>query len=212
MVDKKFSDAVSGGNITEIRDMLRNRIQIDHNVTGGMFRECFDYCRKEGILDSLYEMQDDREIPSENTEENFKKLVGQLSTNFSRERLEKVISIAKNIWPEEQSASQASTFSSSSSSSSSSSQRPHTENSQHEESKGRVLTEDGGRIIGEERILSETPLYDEDEERNFNKHSRNLHREHRNEKPRQNSDVNPVLVGAVVVVAAVVAAVVVISC
>ena len=206
MVDKKFSDAVSGGNITEIRDMLRNRIQIDHNVTGGMFRECFDYCRKEGILDSLYEMQDDREIPSENTEENFKKLVGQLSTNFSRERLEKVISIAKNIWPEEQSASQASTFSSSSSSSSS--QRPHTENSQHEESRGRVLTEDGGRIIGEERILSETPLYDEDEERNFNKHSRNHHREHRNEKPRQNSDVNPVLVGAV----AVVAAVVVISC
>ncbi|BDC97664.1 hypothetical protein [Treponema saccharophilum] len=211
MVDKKFSDAVSGGNITEIRDMLRNRIQIDHNVTGGMFRECFDYCRKEGILDSLYEMQDDREIPSENTEENFKKLVGQLSTNFSRERLEKVISIAKNIWPEEQSASQASTFSSSSSSSSS--QRPHTENSQHEESRGRVLTEDGGRIIGEERILSETPLYDEDEERNSNKRSRNLRREHRNEKPRQDSDVNPVvLVGTVVVVAAVVAAVVVISC
>lgn len=208
MVDKKFSDAVSGGNITEIRDMLRNRIQIDHNVTGGMFRECFDYCRKEGILDSLYEMQDDREIPSENTEENFKKLVGQLSTNFSRERLEKVISIAKNIWPEEQSANQASTFSSSSSSS----QRSRTENSQHEESKGRVLTEDGGRIIGEERILSETPLYDEDEERNFNKRSRNLHREHRNEKKRQNSDVNPVLVGTVVVVAAVIAAVAVISC
>ena len=208
MVDKKFSDAVSGGNITEIRDMLRNRIQIDHNVTGGMFRECFDYCRKEGILDSLYEMQDDREIPSENTEENFKKLVGQLSTNFSRERLEKVISIAKNIWPEEQSANQASTFSSSSSSS----QRSRTENSQHEESKGRVLTEDGGRIIGEERILSETPLYDEDEERNFNKQRRNLHREHRNEKPRQNSDVNPFLVGTVVVVVAVVAAVVVISC
>lgn len=208
MVDKKFSDAVSGGNITEIRDMLRNRIQIDHNVTGGMFRECFDYCRKEGILDSLYEMQDDREIPSENTEENFKKLVGQLSTNFSRERLEKVISIAKNIWPEEQSANQASTFSSSSSSS----QRPRTENSQHEESKGRVLTEDGGRIIGEERILSETPLYDEDEERNFYKRSRNLHREHRNEKKRQNSDVNPVLVGTVVVVAAVIAAVAVISC
>lgn len=208
MVDKKFSDAVSGGNITEIRDMLRNRIQIDHNVTGGMFRECFDYCRKEGILDSLYEMQDDREIPSENTEENFKKLVGQLSTNFSRERLEKVISIAKNIWPEEQSANQSSTFSSSSSSL----QRSRTENSQHEESKGRVLTEDGGRIIGEERILSETPLYDEDEERNFNKRSRNLHREHRNEKKRQDSDVNPVLVGTVVVVAAVIAAVAVISC
>lgn len=211
MVDKKFSDAVSGGNITEIRDMLRNRIQIDHNVTGGMFRECFDYCRKEGILDSLYEMQDDREIPSGNTEENFKKLVGQLSTNFSRERLEKVISIAKNIWPDEQSVSQASTFSSSSSSSSSS-QRPHTENSQHEESKGRVLTEDGGRIIGEERILSETPLHDEDEERNFNKQRRNLHREHRNENPRQNSDVNPFLLGTVAVVAVVVAAVVVISC
>lgn len=211
MVDKKFSDAVSGGNITEIRDMLRNRIQIDHNVTGGMFRECFDYCRKEGILDSLYEMQDDREIPSGNTEENFKKLVGQLSTNFSRERLEKVISIAKNIWPDEQSVSQASTFSSSSSSSSSS-QRPHTENSQHEESKGRVLTEDGGRIIGEERILSETPLYDEDEERNSNKQRRNRHREQRNENPRQYSDVNPFLVGAVVVAAVVVAAVVVISC
>ena len=207
MVDKKFSDAVSGGNITEIRDMLRNRIQIDHNVTGGMFRECFDYCRKEGIFDSLYEMQDDREIPSENTEENFKKLVGQLSTNFSRERLEKVISIAKNIWPEEQSASQASTFSSSSSSSSSS-QRPHTENSQHEESRGRVLTEDGGRIIGEERILSETPLYDEDERDN------KTHHQQRGQGGRQtkaDSEINPLVVAGavVVVVAAVVVAAVV---
>ncbi len=197
MVDKKFSDAVSKGNITEIRDMLRNRIQIDHDVVGGMFRECFDYCRNEGILDSLYEKQDNREIPSENTEENFKKLVGQLSTNFSRARLEKVIEIAKIVWADEQSSDKQNTASSS--------QNLRSENGRHDYNTGRVLTEDGGRIIGEERILSETPLYDDDESR-----GRCRQGPQKSQQTKTDSKINPILVAGavVVVVAAVVAAVV----
>ena len=105
MIDKKFKEAVSQRNLSSLRDMLRNRLLMDHDVTGGMFKECWDECVREGVAVSLYQEHDGRPLSGENSESNFNTLVGQLATNFSRERLEKVLSIAKSLWADEQSSS-----------------------------------------------------------------------------------------------------------
>lgn len=141
MVDEKFKAAVAQRDMAAVRDGLRNRLLIDHNVSGGMFREYMDYCEQNGLADSLYQAHDKRALPEENTEENFDTLAGQLSTNFSRDRLERVVAIAQAVWRDEQ-----------------------VEKAAQPTSDGASMRGAGGegRVVGGERILSETPLRKEE--------------------------------------------------
>lgn len=103
MVDANFKKAVENKRIDDIRDFLRVRLMLDHNYVSGMFIECRDYCLSHGISENmLYEKFDGRQLPQANTEENFKLLLGQLSTNFSKERMCRLLEIGKKLWANEQ--------------------------------------------------------------------------------------------------------------
>lgn len=103
MVDTNFKKAVSDNKLNDVRNFLRVRLTLDHNYVSGMFIECRDYCFSYGITESaLYQSFDGRPLPMENTEENFKLVLGQLSTNFAKERIERLIEIGKKLWPNEQ--------------------------------------------------------------------------------------------------------------
>lgn len=102
MVDAKFKEIVAQGNLSAVRDMLRNRLLVDHNVTGGLFSECWAECERAGIAKKLYQAHDERTLSEEGSESNFNTLVGQLATNFSRKRLECALRVAKAVWPGEQ--------------------------------------------------------------------------------------------------------------
>lgn len=142
MVDKKFKEAVEKENIPAIRDMLKNRLLMDHDVTGGMFSECWVECKRQGITEKLYQEPDGRSLSGEKSESNYNALVGQLATNFSRDRLNKIISLAKAIWADEQSDDSSKTQQSGQASDSLSSEMTGSSSSSNE------------RIIGE-RILKE---------------------------------------------------------
>lgn len=103
MVDVNFKKAVANNRLEDIRDFLRMRLTLDHNYVSGMFVECRDYCFSHGITEAyLYEKFDGRELPLSNTEDNFTKLLGQLSTNFAKERVNCLLEIGKKLWPQEQ--------------------------------------------------------------------------------------------------------------
>lgn len=103
MVDANFKKAVANNRLEDIRDFLRMRLTLDHNYVSGIFIECRDYCFSHGITEAyLYEKFDGRELPSSNTEDNFTKLLGHLSTNFAIERVNRLLEIGKQLWPEEQ--------------------------------------------------------------------------------------------------------------
>lgn len=102
MVDAKFKKIVAQGNLSAVRDMLRNRLLVDHDVTGGLFSECWAECERAGIAEKLYQAHDGRTLSEEGSESNFNTLVGQLATNFSRKRLECALRVAKAVWPGEQ--------------------------------------------------------------------------------------------------------------
>lgn len=107
MVDANFQKAVDAKKIADVRDLLRMRLTLDHNCVSGMFIECRNYCLKHGITESdLYETFDGRPLPSANTEETFAKLLGQLSTNFAKKRVERLLEIGQAVWPEEQGKTQ----------------------------------------------------------------------------------------------------------
>ena len=102
MVDAKFKEIVAQGNLSAVRDMLSNRLLVDHDVTGGLFSECWAECERAGIAEKLYQAHDGRTLSEEGSESNFNTLVGQLATNFSRERLQCALRVAKAVWPGEQ--------------------------------------------------------------------------------------------------------------
>lgn len=103
MVDTNFQKAVDTKKIADIRDFLRMRLTLDHNCVSGMFIECRKYCFTHGITElDLYQAFDGRPLPSANTEENFTTLLGQLSTNFAKKRIERLLEIGQAVWPEEQ--------------------------------------------------------------------------------------------------------------
>lgn len=105
MTDKKFKEAVASQNLPAVRDMLRIRLLTDHDVTGGMFSECWAECENAGIVESLYQSHDGRALSEDVSESNFNTLIGQLATNFSRDRLQCALRVAKKMWADEQSAS-----------------------------------------------------------------------------------------------------------
>lgn len=102
-MDKNFLDSIAQEDFVSLRDMLKNRLLMDHDVNGGMFREYWTECDNAGLIQSIFQEHDGREISDEITESNYNILVGQLATNFSEKRLNKILSLAKQIWPTEQS-------------------------------------------------------------------------------------------------------------
>lgn len=102
-MDKNFLDSIAQEDFVSLRDMLKNRLLMDHDVNGGMFREYWTECDNAGLIQSIFQEHDGRELSDEITESNYNTLVGQLATNFSEKRLNKILSLAKQIWPAEQS-------------------------------------------------------------------------------------------------------------
>lgn len=197
MIDEKFKKAIEELDISKVRDMLCSRLTLDHDVTGGMFNEYFEYVKNMTGENHLFEAHDGRTLPKENTEANFNLLLGQLSTNFSHERLERVLEIAKSIWSSEQTSPRKQT------------QTQSKQESDYSEQATESSSENG-RVVGEERILSERPLYDESED--DNSHSRRRTASGSRET-RQSSDINPVAVvaGVAIATAVIIAGVVIFS-
>lgn len=109
-VSDKFKTDVAARNPVAIRDGLWSCITLDPNFTDG-FPESWQYCLDNGITEGeLYQKHDERDIDLEPTVENFNLLAGQLSTNFSKERLDKMKEIGRKLYPvnEEKAKSQTS--------------------------------------------------------------------------------------------------------
>lgn len=144
-MDKKILDLITRKDIVSLRDMLRNRLLVDHDVNGGMFGECWTECENAGITQSIFQEHDGRVLSDEITESNYNMLVGQLATNFSEKRLRKILSLAKQIWPTEQSTpNKAQTVVTSSS----------VDNNMRVKGDERIVNE---RILGERELKSDTP-------------------------------------------------------
>ena len=98
-VSDKLKTDVAARNLAAIRNDLWSRIALDPNFTGG-FKESWEYCLKNGITEAkLYQEHDGRDIDLEPTGENFNLLAGQLRTNFSKERLDKMKEIGRKLYP-----------------------------------------------------------------------------------------------------------------
>ena len=159
-MEKKFIDAINANDYIALRDMLKNRLLLDHDVIGGAFSQCWNECEKAGITQSIFQLHDGREISKEVTENNYNILVGQLSTNFSETRLNNILSIAKRLWPNEQSVeekNQSETIKSSS------------YNTTYENEDGRVVSE---RIIEVKEIPHENS-HNSSERMNYSNNNKN---------------------------------------
>lgn len=109
MASAAIKNAVESKDIVRIRDALRISLTLDHNYQSGMFPEDRKYCRERGWDANLYEPHDGRDLlAGRDTEESFATLLGHLSTNFSKERLERLLALGKKLWPQEQESGTAS--------------------------------------------------------------------------------------------------------
>ena len=98
-ISANLLQAVGARDIYAVRDCLAACIVFDMNMTKG-FPESLKYCIDHGIGESnLYEPHDGRPLPGEATEDNFTELCGQLSTNFSKERLNAIRRIGRILYP-----------------------------------------------------------------------------------------------------------------
>ena len=99
-VSEQMKQAVNEKNIVEVRDKLWSRIALDPNFSKGHFDENLKYCHEHGISDNnIFEKHDNRPMSDEISNDNFSNLCGQLCTNFSKERLEKIKEIGKKLYP-----------------------------------------------------------------------------------------------------------------
>ena len=98
-VSKAMQTAVASGDIVVIRDTLWCCIAMDPGFRR-KFRENWNYCVKNGITaEEIYQPHDGRDVDLDATEGNFDTLCGQLSTNFSQERLDAIKRIGKSLHP-----------------------------------------------------------------------------------------------------------------
>ena len=86
-VSPNLQNAVKEHNIEDIRGSLWSCIAVDPTLTG-MFKVSLDYVLSNGISENeLYENDDGEIFDLEPTDDNFNKLGGALSTNFSKKKL-----------------------------------------------------------------------------------------------------------------------------
>lgn len=99
MVTDNIKRAVTDRDLFRIRSYLTASTISDKGLTGN-FKDCFEYCVKNGIPESeIYEPHDGREISNDVTEDNYKNLRADLNSNFSRERVEALKKIAIKLYP-----------------------------------------------------------------------------------------------------------------
>lgn len=142
-MEKKFIEAINANDLTTLRDMLKNRLLLDHDVIGGAFRNCWIECENAGITQNIFQTHDGRELCNELTETNYNTLVGQLSTNFSEARLNTILYIATKLWPNEQTVEKINH---------SETKKSSSYNTTYDNKDGRVVSE---RIIEEREIPHE---------------------------------------------------------
>ena len=98
-VTEKLKEAVSLRDYVGIRDALWSRIALDPNFSKA-FPESWNYCLEQGILEKdLYEEHDNHPMSDEVSNDNFSALCGELSINFSKERLDKIKEIGRKLYP-----------------------------------------------------------------------------------------------------------------
>ena len=98
-ISEELKKDVAEKNIAAIRDDLWSCIAFDCNFTRE-FKWAWDYCLEKGITEQeIYEPHDGRNLSSESTKENFDKLCGELGSNFSKERLDKIREIGRKLYP-----------------------------------------------------------------------------------------------------------------
>lgn len=98
-ISEKLKKEVLVKDIVAIRDSLWSCIALDPTFTKG-FQESWKYCLDNNITENdLYEPHDDREMSDEVSNKNFSKLCGELSSNFSKERLDKIKEIGRILYP-----------------------------------------------------------------------------------------------------------------
>ena len=106
MISTAIKKAIANGSLAEMRSALRISLTLDNDYVSGMYVQDSDYCRKQGITDGdLYEKYDGRDLlVGIDTEDSFTTLLGHLSTNFAKERVERILALGKKLWPQEQQA------------------------------------------------------------------------------------------------------------
>lgn len=159
-MEKKFIDAINANDYIALRDMLKNRLLLDHDVIGGAFSQCWNECEKAGITQSIFQLHDGREISKEVTETNYNALVGQLSTNFSEARLNTILNIATKLWPNEQTVEKINH---------SETKKSSSYNTTYDNKDGRVVSE---RII-EEREIPHEDSQKSSERMNYSNNNKN---------------------------------------
>lgn len=111
----EIKNDVAAKNIANIRIDLWGCIGNDPNFTQD-FIENWNYCLRNGISENeLYEIHDNRPMADEVTNENFSLLCGQLRTNFSKERLDKIREIGRKLFPASEKKTESQTLSTQSS-------------------------------------------------------------------------------------------------
>lgn len=99
MVTDNIKKAVASKDLFSIRSYLTALIITDKTLSGN-FKDCFEYCLKNGILEAqIYEAHDGAELLNDVSEDNYKNLRADLNGNFSKQRVETLKQIAMQLYP-----------------------------------------------------------------------------------------------------------------
>ena len=99
LITANIKRAVAEKDIFKLQAYLIASIVVDETLK--RLDAGLQYCVKNGIPESeIYEPHDGREISDDITEENYKKLWAGLNSNFSRERVEALRKVAKQLYPQ----------------------------------------------------------------------------------------------------------------
>lgn len=99
MVTDNIKKAVASKDLFSIRSYLTALIITDKTLSGN-FKDCFEYCLKNGILEAqIYESHDGAELLNDVSEDNYKNLRADLNGNFSKQRVETLKQIAMQLYP-----------------------------------------------------------------------------------------------------------------
>ena len=101
-ISKGLVESINNKVINNIRLSIGVALQFDKNLHRNYFG-IIKYMESKGIrLEDLYEEHDGRDIDLPPTEDNAVELIGQCSTNFSKERFEKILEMYKIVYADEQ--------------------------------------------------------------------------------------------------------------
>lgn len=99
LVTENIKKAVAERDTFKIRSYFVAAILVDKTLK--RLDAGFEYCVKNGISESeIYEPHDGKEISNDVTEDNYKDLRADLNSNFSKERLDMLRKISKQIYPQ----------------------------------------------------------------------------------------------------------------